>query len=56
MTSREIQAKLAHAMRVIACFETSLRYRDTLSRAYYDDEAERALFDLRDRYPDGGQP
>lgn len=50
MTSREIQAKLAEALSVIDHFETLLHHRDSLSRGYYEDEAERALFDFRNRY------
>jgi hypothetical protein len=53
MTSREIQARLAEALRVIDLFETALRYRDSLNRSLYEDEAEKALFDFRNRYPDG---
>jgi hypothetical protein len=53
MTSRELQAKLADALNVIELFETSIRYRDSASRALYEDDAERALFDFRERYASG---
>lgn len=53
MTSRELQARLAEALSVIDLFETALRYRDSLNRVLYEDEAEKALFDFRNRYPDG---
>lgn len=50
MTSRELRAKLAEAMQVIDLFETSIRYRESLNRAIYEDDAEKALFDFRNRY------
>lgn len=54
MTTRELQAKLAEAMQIIDLFETSIRYRESLNRNIYEDDAEKALFDFRNRYQAGG--
>lgn len=55
MTSRELQAKLAAAMRLIDMTERLLTTDSDLDRLWYGDMIKDELDEFRTRFDDGGQ-
>lgn len=53
MTSRELKAKLADAMRLVDMTEKLLGCQDDYNRLWYADMLKDELFDFRERYEDG---